>query len=107
MEENENAEKFVYDDAFQNRMFLACGVTTFHLFSLIFFIQRMSIGLSRCGYRYQIQDHKTLNRKNRGVFASQIFIRFMLLNISTLVVFTILGQTIASPTTPGGPNLGA
>lgn len=47
-------EKFVYEDAYHNRMFRTCGAASFNLASMIFFILRDHIGLAKFGYIYEI-----------------------------------------------------
>lgn len=67
MEHIKGCQKFVYDNAYHNRMFRTCGTTTFNLASMVFFILRDRVGLARFGYSYEIQEHSNLNKKRTKI----------------------------------------
>lgn len=56
--------KFNYDDSFHNKMFIDCGLVTFHLASMAIFTQRKRIGFQLCA-NYKLQDGSNLSKTFR------------------------------------------
>lgn len=67
MEKIKGCEKFVFDKAFHKRMFINSGLTSFNIFSMVFFIYRMNIGLSKMGYEYHLQDQSNLRKTKKKI----------------------------------------
>lgn len=101
MQHIKGCHQFTYDNAYHNRMFTTCGATTFNLASMVFFIVRDKIGLSRFGYTYSLQDHTTYRKKSTKTYMAQIIIRLFIFNVMLLLFFVLKREIIFKDRVPG------
>lgn len=97
-------EKFNFDNAFHLRMFRYSGSITFNLASLIFFIQRQKIGLSKC-YEYELQDESNLSKRRRKTYLIKFIFRLAIFNVLFALYYFLRSSLVEREKAPG-PDIG-
>lgn len=82
-------------------MFRTSGVTTLNLASMIFFILRDQIGLSRFGYYYEIQDHSNLSKRSKKIWLFQVMFRMIIFNTLLAIFLLFSSELILKDKVPG------